>query len=235
MGVVVSWRSILFQLFVSYFLLRASWLFFTSLCLIGLWSFLWLFSALVVLRYQLIFYFCSFICIFSVWVCSDLRSYLNWIDKPVWSLIWVCVPFLSSGFANLPCRFAIKVKACFLSTPMLSNALLGECHGLCSFFCLQMVPTCRRFLHKSSFPWTYLLSDSCSFSFLHCLCCFMGCLPRAFLSLDWPRCSCKDCSPIRFHFQLQSNSVRCDLTLLFYWLGDRIDHHSITDCSCPKS
>lgn len=31
----------------------------------------------------------------------------------------------------MPCRFAIKVKACFLSTPMLSNALLGECHGLC--------------------------------------------------------------------------------------------------------
>ena len=120
------------------------------------------------------------------------------------------------------CKLALSL--CYQGKSMFPfNTYAVECTSwrmswtvLCSFFCLQMVPTCRRFLHKSSFPWTYLLSDSCSFSFLHCLCCFMGCLPRAFLSLDWPRCSCKDCSPIRFHFQLQSNSVRCDLTLLFY-------------------
>lgn len=106
----------------------------------------------------------------------------------------------------------------------------------CSFFLLflQMVPTCWRCLRKSPFPWTYLLPDSCSISFLHCLCCSLGCLPNCLICLDWPRCSCKDWSPIQFHSQLQS-TVIWYLILLFYWLGYCIDHHSTTDCSCPKS
>jgi len=117
-------------------------------------------------------------------------------------MMYDVITSLSSGFANLPRRVTIKVKAWFLLTRISFNAHLGGCHGL---FFLQMVPTCCRYLCKSPFPWTYLLPHSCSFSFLHCLCCSMGCIPSSLLCLDWPRCSCKDCSPIQYHLQLQSN------------------------------